>query len=109
MEQIRKIDIFQQEAGFRLPGVLYSFNIADLKRRNAHLGFRTGDKDIEELDRLLTATQSDAVLMARTQSNRWLMLTQQNENARSKAARKKSAGSRFPPKSSARSAASMRR
>jgi hypothetical protein len=70
------------EADFRLPGVLYSFNIADLKRRNAHLGFRTGDKDIEELDRLLTATQSDAVLMARTQSNRWLMLTQQNENAR---------------------------
>jgi GGDEF domain-containing protein len=82
MEQIRKIESFRQEAGFRLPGVLYGFNIADLKRRNAYLGWRTGDEDIKELDRLLTAMQSDAVLVARTQSNRWLMLTQENENDR---------------------------
>jgi hypothetical protein len=82
MEQIRKIATFRQEAGFRLPGVLYSLNIADLKRRNAHLGLRTGDEDIEELDRLMTAMQSDAVLVARTQSNRWLMLTRENENDR---------------------------
>jgi hypothetical protein len=42
MEQIMKIETFRQEAGFRLPGVLYGFNIADLKRRNAYLGLRTG-------------------------------------------------------------------
>jgi hypothetical protein len=82
MDQIRKIEIFRQEAGHRLPGFLYSFNIADLKRRNAHLGFRTGDKDIEELDRLLKEMESDCVLVARTQSNRWLMLSRRDERDR---------------------------
>lgn len=79
MEQMRKIEIFRHEAGYRLPGVLYSFNIADLKHRNAHLGFKAGDKDIQDLDRLLTAMASDSVLVARTHANRWLMLVSREE------------------------------
>src|SRR6202008_3000776 len=46
----RRIVTFQREAARFLPGYLYCFNIADLKRRNGHLGHGAGDKDIEELE-----------------------------------------------------------
>jgi hypothetical protein len=40
MGQIKRITFFDQEAALFLPGFLYSFNIADFKRPNCHLGYR---------------------------------------------------------------------
>jgi GGDEF domain-containing protein len=82
MDQIRKIDIFIQEASLRLPGVLYSFNIADLKRRNGHLGHLTGDEDIQDLDEMLVRLAPPSALVARTHGDRWHMLTAREETAK---------------------------
>ena len=79
MDQIRKIDIFRQEASQHLPGFLYSFNIADLKRRNSHLGHFAGDDVIVELDELLTRMAPRSALVARTHGDRWHMLTSRDE------------------------------
>jgi len=72
---------FQDEAGVFLPGFLYSFNIADLKRRNSHLGFRRVDQDIEELNRMLNA-MAGCVLVKRVTAARWLMVSRRNEDHR---------------------------
>lgn len=78
----RRILTFQREAARCLPGFLYCFNIADLKRRNDHLGHRVGDKDIEELDRLLREFASDTAIVERTDGQRWFLLSRRNETRR---------------------------
>jgi GGDEF domain-containing protein len=82
MGQERRIVTFEQAAARCLPGLLYCFNIADLKRRNSHLGHLVGDKDIEELDRLLKELASDTAIVERIDGQRWLMVSQRNENNR---------------------------
>jgi GGDEF domain-containing protein len=57
----------------RLPGVLYSFNIADFKRRNGHLGHVAGDADVAELGSTLAALEP-RVVVARVRGERWLLL-----------------------------------
>ena len=78
----RRILTFQREAARFLPGYLYCFNIADLKRRNGHLGHGAGDKDIEELDRLLRELASDAAIVERTDGQRWFLLSRRDETRR---------------------------
>jgi GGDEF domain-containing protein len=78
MEQIRRITLFEQEAARFLPGVLYSFNIADLKRRNCHFGYRVGDADIAEFDGLIAATAQLDGTAQRVGGDRWLMLSRAN-------------------------------
>jgi GGDEF domain-containing protein len=82
MQQIRRVDAFAREAQAHLPGVLYSFNIADLKRRNGHLGFDEGDKDIVELSQALSALVSDTAIVAHVEGDRWLMFSETSEHAR---------------------------
>jgi GGDEF domain-containing protein len=79
---MKRGDVFAREAQAHLPGVLYSFNIADLKRRNGHLGFREGDKDIVELSAALSALESDTTIVARVAGDRWLMFSQSGELTR---------------------------
>jgi hypothetical protein len=67
-----RVDAFVQTATASLPGVLYGFNIADLKRRNVHLGFTHGDGDIKDLAAALGALPS--AIVARTHGDRWLVL-----------------------------------
>ncbi len=69
-----RTEAFEQAARSFLPGWLFGFNIADLKRRNAHLGFRQGDRDIAELGRLLGALAGDDALVQRVSGDRWLMI-----------------------------------
>src|SRR5437899_2884382 len=78
MNQPKPIDLFTQQALARLPGFLYSFNIADFKRRNGHLGHLVGDADIAELDRRLKEFASNDGLVARTSGDRWFLLTRDN-------------------------------
>ena len=68
------LDAFVREASERLPGVLYSFNIADFKRRNVHLGYTLGDEDVAELNRLLADAGTKGAFGARTHGDRWFML-----------------------------------
>jgi GGDEF domain-containing protein len=80
MGQERRLSTFAQEAARCLPGFLYGFNIADLKRRNGHLGHLVGDQDIEELDRLLKEFASATAVVERTDGQRWFLLSRRNEN-----------------------------
>ncbi len=82
MRQEHRLSTFDQEAARCLPGFLYCFNIADLKRRNSHLGHLVGDRDIEKLDRLLKELASDTAIVERTDGQRWFMLARRNENSR---------------------------
>jgi GGDEF domain-containing protein len=82
MGQERRLSTFDQAAARCLPGFLYCFNIADLKRRNGHLGHLVGDRDIEELDRLLKELASDTAIVERTDGQRWFLLSRRNENDR---------------------------
>jgi hypothetical protein len=77
-----KVEAFEREACRYLPGFLYSFNIADLKRRNAHLGHLEGDRDIAELDRLLATEAPRTGLVARTHGQRWLMISREDATRR---------------------------
>ena len=76
MQQIRRTTSLEQEAARLLPGFLYSFNIADLKRRNCHLGHRVCDAEIAEFDGLLAvaAARVDGAVQ-RVGGDRWLMLS----------------------------------
>jgi GGDEF domain-containing protein len=81
MGQEHRISTLEREAARCLPGFLYSFNIADLKRRNCNLGHLVGDKDIEELDGLLQGLACDAAIVERSDGQRWFMLSRRNENS----------------------------
>jgi GGDEF domain-containing protein len=67
------VEAFLTDAAGRLPAVVYSFNIADFKRRNGHLGHVAGDADIVALERMLAGLGSQ-VLVARVCGQRWLVL-----------------------------------
>jgi GGDEF domain-containing protein len=73
---------FEHAAARCLPGFLYCFNIADLKSRNDHLGHLVGDKDIQELEHLLSELASDTGIVERIDGQRWLMVSRRNENER---------------------------
>ncbi|MGA2990139.1 MAG: hypothetical protein ABSD88_06655 [Candidatus Korobacteraceae bacterium] len=77
-----RIESFARQALQYLPGFLYSFNIADFKRRNIHLSYKRGDRDIEELDRLLRALASEIGLVERTHGQRWFLISRQNAEDR---------------------------
>lgn len=81
-ERTRPIDLFKAEAQARCPGFLYSFNIADLKRRNCHLGLAAGDRDIAELDLALKTLASPMTVVVRLSGQRWLLFSTQDEAAR---------------------------
>jgi GGDEF domain-containing protein len=77
------MELFKQEACARLPGFLYSFNIADLKRRNSHLGFAVGDADIAALGGLLEKFASgEGGLVARTSGERWFLFLKDHREDR---------------------------
>src|ERR1700739_496164 len=82
MEQIKGVKLFELEAALLLPGFLYSFNIADFKRRNCHLGHRLGDADIAELDDLIAAAARPDGTARRIGGDRWLLLSRSNANER---------------------------
>jgi GGDEF domain-containing protein len=82
MEQIRRIALFEQAAALLLPGFLYGFNIADLKRRNCHLGHRVGDAEIAEFDSLVTAAAQPDGMVQRVGGDRWLLLSRSKANDR---------------------------
>lgn len=82
MEQIKGVKLFELEAALLLPGFLYSFNIADFKRRNCHFGYRVGDADIAELDGLIAAVTRPDGTARRVGGDRWLMLSRSNANER---------------------------
>ena len=82
MGQTRRRSTFDQQAARCLPGFLYCFNIADLKRRNGHLGHLAGDQDIEELERLLKELACNTAIVERADGERWFMLSRRNENNR---------------------------
>src|SRR5260370_16889488 len=70
-----RLEEFERQALSHLPGFVFSFNIADLKRRNIHLGHREGDHDIADLERLLGAMAGPDCLVARVTRHRWLMVS----------------------------------
>ncbi len=82
MERIKPITIFEREAAQRLPGFLYSFNIADLKRRNSHLGHQVGTADIREFDALVKAMATSDTAVERVSGERWYLMTQHNATDR---------------------------
>jgi len=82
MQEMKRIDAFAREAQAHLPGFLYSFNIADLKRRNALLGYRTGDADIEEFSSALLGLASDTSFVARVTGERWLLFSEDDADMR---------------------------
>jgi hypothetical protein len=73
---------FQLQASSCLPGFLFSFDIADFKRRNIHLGYQRGDADIKEFDAALRALASDSGISARVKGDGWLFLARDNATAR---------------------------
>ncbi|MCC6948827.1 MAG: diguanylate cyclase [Bradyrhizobiaceae bacterium] len=75
-----KTSHFEAMAAQRLPGVLYSFNIADLKRRNSHLGHLRGDEDVKAFDAALRASSPKDAVVGRIDGARWLMLCPRSEN-----------------------------
>ncbi len=85
MEKPRPFDLFKAEADARCPGLLYSFNIADFKRRNLHLTYVVGDKDIGELDLALKSLASDTAVVSRTHGNRWFLFSARDESIRVRA------------------------
>ena len=82
LQEMKRGDAFAREAQAHLPGFLYSFNIADMKRRNGHLGFHQGDKDIVEFSEALCALASDTAIVARIAGDRWLMFSEKREHGR---------------------------
>jgi GGDEF domain-containing protein len=64
-------EAFLREAAPRLPGLLVWLNLADLKRRNAHLGHAVGDADIAAVERLLSALSPARGCWARVGGNTW--------------------------------------
>jgi GGDEF domain-containing protein len=82
MEQINQLTLFEHKAASLLPGFLYSFNIADFKRRNCHLGHVAGDADIAEFDALVAATARADGTAQRVGGDRWLMVSRSNANDR---------------------------
>lgn len=74
-EQPKRINVFRREARALCPGFLYSFNIADFKRRNLHLSYGVGDGDIVDLDRVLKALASDVTPVARVSGQRWFLFS----------------------------------
>ncbi len=74
-DQPKRIDVFRREAGALCPGFLYSFNIADFKRRNLHLSYGVGDADILELERALKAMASDTMVVSRVSGQRWFLFS----------------------------------
>jgi len=77
-----RLEEFERQALSHLPGFVFSFNIADLKRRNIHLGHREGDHDIADLERLLGAMAGPDCLVARVTGNRWLMVSRHDASER---------------------------
>jgi GGDEF domain-containing protein len=82
MQQMKGVTLFEHEAASLLPGFLYSFNIADFKRRNCHLGYRVGHVDIAEFDGLIAAAANADGTARRVGGDRWLMLSRANANDR---------------------------
>ncbi len=82
MQQMKRVDAFLGEVEAHLPGWLYSFNIADLKRRNGHLGHATGDSDIAEFSAALATLASDGAIVARVSAERWLLFSRKDACAR---------------------------
>jgi len=82
MEQIKGVKLFELEAAALLPGFLYSFDIADFKRRNGHFGHDVGDAEIVELDGLIAAAARADGTARRVGGDRWLMLSHANANQR---------------------------
>jgi GGDEF domain-containing protein len=82
MEQIKPIKLFELDAASLLPGFLYSFNIADFKRRNCHFGDAVGDAEIAEFDGLIVAAARPDGTARRVGGDRWLMLSRSNANER---------------------------
>lgn len=73
---------FRRQAAHYLPGFVYSFNVADFKRRNVHLGHLVGDRDIADLDRALKTLDGETAFVARTGGNRWHLVSRQAMDAR---------------------------
>lgn len=67
------LDNFQETIGSKLPGVVAVLNLADFKRRNNHLGWKVGDDDIEELERLLSETLTDKCFYRRFAGDGWIV------------------------------------
>jgi len=84
MERINHITLFKQAAALLLPGFLYSFNIADFKRRNCHLGHRICDAEIAEFGELLAAAARPDAVAQRVGGDRWFMVSRSNANDRVK-------------------------
>jgi GGDEF domain-containing protein len=82
MEQINQLTLFEHKAASLLPGFLYSFNIADFKRRNCHLGHLVGDADIAEFDALIAAAAGADGTAQRVGGDRWLMVSRSNADDR---------------------------
>jgi GGDEF domain-containing protein len=82
LERAKPIDLFKLQADVLCPGFLYSFNIADFKRRNSHLTHIAGDADIAELDRALKALASKTAVAARTHGDRWHLFSHRDESVR---------------------------
>jgi hypothetical protein len=77
-----RIDSIMQRAAALAPGFLYSLNIADLKRRNSHLGHRVGDADIAELHRVLQSIASADIVVERTAGDKWHVFSGRDITAR---------------------------
>jgi hypothetical protein len=56
--------------------------VADLKRRNSHLGHVVGDADIAEFEGLIATTAQADGTAHRVSGDRWLMLSRSNANDR---------------------------
>ncbi len=76
-----RMDAFVERASALLPGVLYSFNIADFKRRNAHLGHTEGDTVIAMLEQLFRDLTPPDACVSRVGGDRWLMFTRGGDGA----------------------------
>lgn len=72
------METFVQQVPLYCPGFLYRFNIADLKRRNCHLGHLIGDNDIRDFDQLLKAVAAKC-LVQRVEGDVWLLLSRGDE------------------------------
>lgn len=62
----------------KLPGCLAVFDFADFKRRNCHLGYLAGDKDIEEFESVLNSILSGTDPRLRIAGDKWAVFTSEN-------------------------------
>ena len=67
------IDNFKQALASYLPGLLAHFDICQLQARNYHLGHNVGDKDIEDLERLIQESVGTDGLFVRVSGDEWLV------------------------------------